>query len=69
MIRKIGLWACLFGFVGMLVAFSVGNVEILIIEAAMMVTGAVLSLHPKPQPATPINITAAFNPPSSADLK
>lgn len=43
--RLFGLWMAFSSFIAALVALYRGNVELLIIQCALMITGAVLSLH------------------------
>lgn len=47
-IRLIGLCVCPLAFIAMLIALGQDKPVLVVIEAALMITGAILSLHPKP---------------------
>ena len=68
-IRKLGLWVCPAAFVAMLVAYALDRPVLVLIEAALMITGAILALHPKRQRSMSMHINGPINPPSVADIE
>jgi len=57
--RLIGFSVCILAFFGAMWASYIDSTNLVIIESAMIVAGAVLSLHKKPGKATTFHINAS----------